>query len=196
MSPIPGAQSLCTTIRPERSTDAQAIREIHRAAFGQDAEARLVDALRQSGDARLSLVAEAEDAPGSIVGHVLYCRLDLLDSDLLDSEGDPQGVDGIQPQRNTESLALAPLAVLPSWQRRGIGSQLVREGLEICRSAGYGSVIVLGFPQYYCRFGFSVKLAARFECVYAGEHLMALELMPGGLPRHGRIEYPGAFGDL
>jgi putative acetyltransferase len=169
-------------VRLERPDDADQICAVHRQAFGQDAEGQLVDALRRDGDHRVSLVAEV-DAGGrrTLIGHVLFGRLDIVEA----------ATTGLTP-----SLALAPVAVLPEWQRKGIGSRLIRRGLETCREAGFRSVVVLGSAQYYGRFGFRPELAARFECVYAGEHLMALELVPGGLPASGKIEYPLAFSEL
>ncbi len=97
------------TIRPETPADHAAIAEVNRLAFGQDAEADLVDGLRAGGFVRLSLVAEVEC---QIVGHILFRRLPIITE---------TGV--------IEALALAPMAVMPSHQRRGIGTKLVEEGL-------------------------------------------------------------------
>src|SRR6478735_1441522 len=125
-------------VRPETSADHDAIRHVNRLAFGQGDEARLVDALRDGGSVRVSLVAEAE---GQVVGHVLFSDLPIL------TDG------GTVP-----ALSLAPMAVLPECQRRGIGSALVREGLAVCRGAGHRIVVVLGHPDFYHRFGFSAEL--------------------------------------
>jgi putative acetyltransferase len=94
-------------VRAERPGDQGAIHEVHRLAFGQEEEARLVDALRERGHARLSLVAVDG---GPIVGHVLFSDLPIKTSE------------GTVP-----ALALAPLAVIPSRQHQGVGSLLVRE---------------------------------------------------------------------
>lgn len=107
------------TIRPETAADVEAIRDVNRLAFGQDDEARLVDALRGGGFVRLSLVAEES---GLVVGHILFSDLPII-TDV-----------GTVP-----ALALAPMAVLPEFQRRGIGSALVRRGLDECRRRGTGS---------------------------------------------------------
>src|SRR5262245_38064758 len=117
-------------IRPERAGDEAAIRAVHRSAFPADAEARLVDRLRANGKARVSLVAEAD---GLVVGHVLFS---------------PVTVEG---RSTCVGLGLAPLAVAPDHQRRGVGSALVREGLAACRRQGCGFVVVLGHPAYYPR---------------------------------------------
>ncbi|HTM54379.1 MAG TPA: N-acetyltransferase [Pirellulales bacterium] len=160
--------------RLERPYDAAAIYEVVAAAFGRIDEARLVDKLRSNGFARVSAVAVAH---GKIVAHVLFSELRI--------EG---------PQSERSALALAPLAVLPKFQNLGIGSALARFGLEECRRARHRLVFVLGHADYYPRFGFSAERARGFECEYAGDHFMALELAPGVLEgARGRIVYPAPF---
>src|SRR5687767_1467058 len=121
-------------IRSESPSDIPAIHEVVRAAFGQDDEAVLVDALRDGGYLRVSLVAELDD---KIVGHVLFSELPIVTES------------GVVP-----ALSIAPLAVVPELQKRGIGSELMRRGLDACREAGHRIVVVLGHPEYYPRFGF------------------------------------------
>ena len=123
-------------IRPESRSQHNAVRRIHELAFGRPDEARLVDRLRESGDflPNLSLVAQRDKTP---VGHLLLTPIAI-------GEGE-----GARP-----ALALAPLAVLPQDQNLGIGSQLVRYALDRCQEYGYDTVIVLGSPRYYTRFGF------------------------------------------
>jgi putative acetyltransferase len=164
-------------IRPETTADHAAIRKVNRLAFGGEGEARLVDALRGGGYARISLVAEVE---GQVVGHILFSTLTIA-----------------TPQGEIEALSLAPMAVAPSCQRKGIGSSLVREGLRACREAGHGIVIVLGHPQFYPRFGFSAKLAEPLRSPYSGPAFMAVELVPDAL-RHieGEVRYPPPFDHL
>ena len=103
------------TIRPEEPRDADDVRIVHQRAFGRSSESVLVDALRASCGA-ISLVAAAADR---IVGHILFTRVD---------------VDGATLK--TPAAGLAPLAVLPEHQRQAVGSQLVRAGLDACRSRG------------------------------------------------------------
>jgi putative acetyltransferase len=164
-------------IHEERKEDLEAIREVNRLAFGQEAEARLVDRLRADNLIVASLVA-AENR--QVIGHILFSELPI-ETDLAPIRG----------------VALAPMSVLPSHQRQGIGSSLVREGLEECRKRGAAVVIVLGHPHYYPRFGFSVEKTKFLRCKYSGPHFMALELMPGVLDGvQGIVRYPPAFAEV
>lgn len=165
-------------IRPESIADHEAIRQVNRFAFAQDAEARLVDALRNGGYVRVSLVAESA---GQIVGHILLSAVPIT------TEAGP-----------VPALALAPMAVLPALQRQGIGSALIRHGLEACREHRHRIVIVLGYPEYYPRFGFSAKLAEPLSSPFGGgEAFMALELAPGALAGVvGKVQYPPPFNDV
>ena len=122
-----------TTIRPERPEDSSLIRHVNELAFGQPAEADLVEKLRQACADALSLVAE----DGAIVGHILFTPVVVEDT-----------------ARPLLGMGLAPMAVLPNRQRQGIGSQLVRRGLDILRERGCPFVVVVGHPEYYPRFGF------------------------------------------
>lgn len=164
------------SIRPETSADHEAIRHVNRLAFGQDDEARLVDTLREGGYVRLSLVAEQGS---QVVGHILFSDLPILTNA------------GTVP-----ALALAPMAVLPPFQNQGIGSALVRRGLDECRQQGHQIVVVLGHPQFYPRFGFSSKRAVGLASPFSGkDSFMAVELVPGALDRvEGRVHYPPPFG--
>ena len=136
----------------------------------------LVDALRAGGHARLSLVAEID---GDVVGHVLFSDLPILTDR------------GVVP-----ALALAPVAVRPDQQRRGIGSALIRAGLAAARAAGHRIVVVLGHAEYYPRFGFSAKLAEPLSSPFSGrDSWMALELVPGALDGvEGAVQYAPPFG--
>ena len=164
------------TIRPHTPQDRQAIHRVHTDAFGQTLEADLVDALIDGGFALVSLVAEQH---AEVTGHVLLSRLEIVVGEAL-----------------VDSVALAPVAVSPDWQRRGIGSELIRRGIDDCRALGEGSVFVLGEPAYYGRFGFSAELASRFESPYSGDAFQALEFQTCGLPASGRIRYAPPFADL
>jgi putative acetyltransferase len=162
-------------VRVETAADHEAVRQVNRLAFGKEDEGRLVDELREGGYTRLSLVAEDS---GQIVGHILFSDLTIHT---------PSGV--------VNSLALAPMAVVPGHQRQGVGSALVREGLRLCKEQGHQIVVVLGHIEYYPRFGFSPELAEQLVCsFYSGPALMALELVPGALQGvSGELKYTPPF---
>lgn len=164
-------------IRFEIPSDRDAIQSVNRLAFGRDDEARLVDNLRDLGSVAISLVAVKGE---QVVGHILFCNLTVQTA-----------------QGSVSALGLAPLSVLPASQRQGIGSELVRRGLEICRSAGRPFVIVLGHPEFYSRFGFSAEAARPLLSPFEGEAWQAMELQPGALTgMAGTVEYPAPFGLL
>ncbi len=171
-------QGARTLIRAEEPTDRPAIFRVVREAFGRDDEARLVDALRTS-DAfipELSLVALDETA---IVGHVLFTRIAIRDGDA-----------------SHPGLALAPVAVAPSHQGKGIGSALIRRGLEEAGARGHGVVIVVGHPEYYPRFGFVPAHARGIRAPFPvnDRSFLALALRPGALDGvRGIVEYAAPF---
>jgi putative acetyltransferase len=161
-------------IRAERDEDRSAIRLVNEAAFGSPLEADLVDALRADRLVLVSLVAEVADR---IVGHILFGRMSI------------ETASGSVP-----AVALAPMAVLPEYQRRGVGSRLVQSGLDALRALGEQIVIVVGHSAYYPRFGFSSDSARSLESPFPRDAFMALELEPGALDGvYGRVRYPEAF---
>jgi putative acetyltransferase len=170
------------SIRPETPADYYPIYEINKTAFdGREAEPRLVEALRGTEHfiPELSLVAEDE---GELVGHILFTKL------IVETEAD-----------RLVGISLAPMAVRPSHQNEGIGSALVKYGIEKVRELGYPFIIVLGHPWFYPRFGFSAALARSLECPFGecGEAWMALELKPGALQGvRGKVVYPESFKDV
>ena len=165
-------------IRVEQPGDVPHIRDIVAHAFGQRAEADLVDQLRADGDAVVSLVAVGER--GELVGHILFSTLPI------------EGGNG----RQTAAAALAPLAVRPEHQCRGVGSALVGAGIRACTARGLAAIIVVGDPTFYRRFGFSAETARGLRSPYPGDAFMALELRPGSLPAKGTVRYAAAFGAL
>jgi putative acetyltransferase len=166
------------TFRNEAPGDHPAVAEVNRQAFGgRDDEARLVERLRKGGYARVSMVAEFG---GRVVAHVLFSDLPIVTA---------RGI--------VAALALAPMAVVPEFQSRGVGSALGTAALERCRAEGHRIVVVLGHPGFYPRFGFSAALARQLESPYSGEAFMALELVPGAMEGvRGRVQYPPPFEDL
>lgn len=162
-------------IRLERDGERAAIHAVNSAAFGRAEEADLVDNLRAEGAVLASIVAELD---GQIAGHVLFSRMFI------------ETADG-----RVSAVALAPVAVLPEFQRRGIGGKLIRHGLDLLRRQGERIAIVLGWPEYYPRFGFSVEKAAALDNPFPREAYMALELAAGALNGvHGKVKYAAAFG--
>ena len=144
------------------------IRAVNEAAFEGSYEADLVDKLRSDDHALVSLVAEVESR---IVGHIMFSRMWINTSS------------GLVP-----AVALAPVAVLPEHQRKGIGSLLIRHGLELLRGQGERIVIVVGHPEYYPRFGFSTDRAKSVESRFPREAFMAMELCSGALTGiHGSV---------
>jgi len=135
-------------IRPELPDDVPTIRAINDAAFEQEEEGAIVDAIRDAGCDSVSLVAEED---GAVVGHILFS---------------PAVVEG--PERPVVGMGLAPMAVAPDRQRDGIGSRLVRAGLEMLRERGCPFVIVLGHPEYYPRFGFEPASRHGLTCQWEG----------------------------
>jgi putative acetyltransferase len=166
-------------IRPETSSDLAAIRHINQAAFGTDAEAELIGRLRAGGKLVLSLVAEVDS---ELVGHIAFSPVVV--------ETNPAAV---------AVVGLAPMAVLPTHQRSGIGSLLVKTGLAECRVAGYEAVVVLGHSHYYPRFGFvpASRLGLRCEYDVPDEVFMALELRAGALAGcAGLVRYQPEFNEV
>jgi predicted N-acetyltransferase YhbS len=165
--------------RQEQEKDIDAVYQVVKTAFetmelADGDEQDLVNRLRKSEAfiPELSLVAEMD---GRIIGHILFTRMKIGEH---------------------ASLALAPVAVLPDFQGRGVGAQLIREGHRIAREVGYRSVIVVGHPDYYPRFGYLPasrwKITAPFEV--PDEAFMVLELVEGGLDGvSGEIEYAKEF---
>ena len=160
-----------TSIRAATPRDREAIRLVEEHAFGQHAEAGLVDALVENGDAVVELVA-VED--GQVIGHVLFSRL------FVEQDG-----------KEFPAVALAPLAVEPNFHGTGIGGALIREAHIKLRDAGEKLSLVLGEPAYYGRFGYTHSRAAKFESNYQCEALQALAW--GDAPESGRLVYASAF---
>ena len=145
---------------------------VQEVAFGQSAEAQLVDDLRAAGDSVFSLVAVDD---GIVTGHVLFSRM----------------------RAPFPALALGPVAVLPEYRRTGFASRLIRQGIARSEADGWLGIFVLGDPAYYHRFGFDAAKASGFASPYAGPHLMVLPLGGNELPASkGVIQHAPAFAKL
>lgn len=166
-------------IRQEVPVDIKAVFQVNSLAFKQDAEALLVDALRNSAAfiPGLSLVAVLGN---ELVGHILFTRIKIVNDHHTEAE----------------SLALAPMAVKPGFQNQGIGAALIRSGLKKAAELGHRSVIVLGHEHYYPKFGFvpagKWNIRAPFEVPESA--FMAIELVENGLKGiSGVVRYAKEF---
>lgn len=166
-------------VRNEKPEDFAAIHEVNEKAFGQPAEANLVAALRANGHVTLSLVAAQDD---NVVGHILFSPV-TIESD----------------EKILTALGLAPMAVLPEHQNQGIGSKLVRAGLDECRKALHDIVVVLGHPEFYPRFGFTPasRYGIKSEYDVRDEVFMIMELREGALLGcSGIVKYLPEFSEV
>jgi putative acetyltransferase len=166
------------TIRPEIPEDRASIHYINQESFGRNQEADLVDKLRKRGILTVSLVAVQDTA---IVGYIAFSPVEIA------SEKSSFG-----------ALTLAPIAVLPTHQNKGIGSQLVTAGLEECRRLGHEIIVLAGHPNYYPRFGFVRAYPKGIECEFEvpDEAWMIAELKQGALAgRQGKVRFQPEFRD-
>lgn len=164
------------TVRRETPEDINSIRYINEMAFGRRVEAELIDKLRNRDALTLSLVAVQE---GQIVGHISFSPV-TVESDYS----------------SFEVISLATMAVIPEYQRSGIGLQLVRAGLEECCHLGHEIVVVVGHPDYYPRFGFVPAKPKGIDCEFEvpDEAWMVLELREGALKgRSGTVKFKPEF---
>jgi HAD superfamily hydrolase (TIGR01509 family) len=165
-------------IRLETPADIPGIRAVEQQAFPTAVEAGLVDLCRQRGRIILSLVAARS---GPIIGHILFTPVTC----------EP-------PRDHLRGLGLGPVAVLPACQRIGIGSRLIRAGLELCRARGYDFIVLLGDPRYYSRFGFTPARAFGLSSDYGDDdEFQVLELHPDALSGiSGRVKYVPEFNEM
>jgi putative acetyltransferase len=162
-----------TIVRPEAPADASLIRSLTDAAFdgiehSSQTESAIVDALRRAGALTISLVAEQDDI---IIGHAAFSAV-LIDGEDLGWFG------------------LGPVSVSPSLQRRGVGTALIEEGLKLLNQRGARGCVVLGDPNYYCRFGFTSDHALRYSDV-PPEYFQSILLC--GDPAGGEVTYHQGF---
>lgn len=166
-------------IREENAADYAAVDRVNERAFGRREEAELVAMLHRSGKIILSLVALQDE---QVVGHILFTPMRIK------RETGP----------DVPAVGIGPVAVLPEFQRSGIGSVLMEKGLEQCRLTGQRIVFVLGHPAYYPRFGFQPANQYGIRCAYdvPEDAFMVLELEPGALKgisgiAHYQLEFDG-----
>ena len=158
-------------IRLAEPRDHSPIRALLLAAFPDATEADLVERLRADGFAEIELVAEEAD---EIIGHILFSPMEA-------------------PLR---ALGLAPVSVIPARQRGGVGSKLIERGHELARANGWQAIFLVGEPEYYRRFGYSLEAARPFECAYSGDYFMMLRLEQPLPVSFGKVCYPPPFAEL
>lgn len=165
-------------IRIENPNDYPKVYDVNLAAFKRPDEAQLVDKLR-TGEAFVGDLSIVAAIGKDVIGHILFTPIQIVNGDI-----------------RHESLALAPMAVLPDHQGKEIGSQLVWAGLKKAKELGYKSVIVLGHETFYPRFNFTPanKWGIKAPFNIPEKYFMALELEEGALDNvSGTVEYPEAL---
>jgi putative acetyltransferase len=164
-------------IRTEGEKDYERVYEINKLAFQQEDESKLIENIRKGENfiPELSLVAEIDN---KIVGHILFSKIQIIGSSVF------------------ESLALAPMAVIPDLQKQGIGTALINKGMKKAKEMGFDSIIVLGHSEYYPKFGFLKASKWNITCPFEvpDEAFMAIELTEKGFDgKSGTVKYPDEF---
>jgi len=164
-------------IRKEEEKDYKNIFNVNKLAFDQEEESNLVDKIRNSKNfiPDLSIVAELNNR---LIGHILFSKIEILGSSVFNT------------------LALAPMAVIPEFQRQGVGSELIKKGMKKAKELGFDSIIVLGHKDYYPKFGFKEASRWKIKCPYKvpQEAFMAIELTEKALEgKAGTVKYPDEF---
>lgn len=173
-------ENMNTTIRKEEEKDYKQIYEVNKLAFQQENESKLIEKIRKSKNfiPGLSIVAEIDNR---IVGHILFSKIKIIGAS------------------DYESLALAPMAVIPEFQKKGIGSELIKKGIAKAKELGFDSIIVLGHKEYYPRFGFQRASKWDIKCPFEvpEDVFMAIELTEKALEgKAGTVEYPDEFNEV
>jgi putative acetyltransferase len=168
-------------IRAELDFDYKEISHVITVAFGQRAEAALVENLRKTEHfiPALSLVAIKDR---QVVGHILFSKITIKTED-----------------KTIPALALAPMAVRPEYQGQGIGTELMRYGIEECMRLKHKIIVVVGHPEYYMRFGFTPARRRGLEVPFdvPDDAFMVLELYAGTLKGvKGMVVYPKEFDEV
>jgi predicted N-acetyltransferase YhbS len=167
-------------IRTENENDYKAVYDLHFIAFGsREDESKLVERIRQSEGfvPDMSIIAELDN---EIIGHVLISKAKVVDND-----------------RHHNVMVLAPVAVKPEFQKQGVGTKLINEGLQRNKDRGIGVILLIGHPSYYPRLGFKPARAYGLELKLFNvpdEVFMVCELIEGTLSDiKGELIYPKAF---
>ncbi|MFK8137772.1 MAG: GNAT family N-acetyltransferase [Bdellovibrionales bacterium] len=165
--------------REELSGDSEKIFELNKSVFETDAEARLVDALRESKKLLLSMVAVADH---KIVGHIAFSPM------------------SIEQQGKRKLAGLGPMEVATSFQKQGVGSSLINKSEEKLKAMGYDAIFLLGHKEYYPKFGYRPSLPSfgiRSKYDVPDEFFMAKPISDKGLDGlSGTIHYTSEFDEL
>lgn len=169
-------------LRAEEAADVDGVRRVQEAAFGQIDEAAIVDRLREAGDLTMSHLA---DRKGEIIAHVAFSP-----AQVLDASGEARAVPG-------GLLALAPMAVLPAYQKQKVGGGLLQSALMRLERQGVGAIVVLGHPEYYPRFGFTPASQHGLRCPFeVPDEAFLVKLLREELPQdalRGTVQWAPAF---
>jgi putative acetyltransferase len=166
-------------IRTETVSDFEEVYELNKLVFGRDDESKLIERIRLSKQfiPELSIVIEEQNG---IIGHVLLSKAEVVENDV-----------------SYEVIVLAPIAINPKHQRKGLGSKLIQEAFSKCKELGYGLIFLIGHPTYYPRFGFKPARKYHFELkqfIVRDEVFMVCELFEGELNKvKGELIYPESF---
>lgn len=164
-------------IRKEEEKDYKQVYEVNKLAFQQENESILIEKIRKGENfiPDLSLVAVINNR---IVGHILFSKIKIVGDSIF------------------ESIALAPMAVIPAFQKQGVGSELIKKGMAKAKELGFDSIIVLGHKDYYPKFGFERASKWNIKCPFEvpEEAFMAIELTKKALKgKAGTVKYPDEF---
>ncbi|MFD0675574.1 MULTISPECIES: GNAT family N-acetyltransferase [unclassified Paenibacillus] len=171
-------------IRTETKDDYSQVYELNDKAFGnRDNESKLIEQIRLSEQfiPELSIVAEADK---QIIGHILLSRAKVVDqvNDQL---------------KEYDVIVLAPIAVSPDYQKQGVGTQLMMEGMKRTKQLNYSIILLIGHPAYYPKFGFKPARNYGIELTQfkvSDEVFMVCELIEGQLKHcQGELQYPNSF---
>lgn len=167
-------------IRTETNKDFEEVFKLNYLAFdNREDESKLIERIRLSDEfiPELSIVAEMDH---EIVGHILLSKAVVEDT-----------------EKEYTVIVLAPIAVKPNYQKQGVGSLLIEEGIRRCSSLGYSIILLIGHPTYYPRLGFRPARQFGFELKQfevSDEVFMVYEVEEGKLQEiHGELKYPKAF---
>lgn len=164
-------------IRKEEEKDYKQVYEVNKLAFQQENESILIEKIRKGENfiPDLSLVAEIDNR---IVGHILFSKIKIVGDSIF------------------KSIALAPMAVIPAFQKQGVGSELIKKGMAKAKELGFDSIIVLGHKDYYPKFGFERASKWNIKCPFEvpEEAFMAIELTEKAFEgKAGTVKYPDEF---